>query len=163
MRRLRRYRLLAGPPLSLCLLLLFGCSGDGEGEFNLDTVVAADLSQTLLVQVEGEIAALELDIPYDPDRTDSSTISVSLVENDQTPTDTYVDFSVKEGGWVKVGVLNGGENGLNGKPFELKVAYSTLGSDPYRRRFQEEATVFKALDTRFQSQKDKVTCRWVEE
>ena len=97
--------------LFACLLgiSLLACSGEGGGEFDLDRVVGAEHHQVLSIDVRGEIAAIQLDLPYDSKRVESSTISVVFDSPEEVPDDTHIDFSVREGGLVSVGILNGRE------------------------------------------------------
>ena len=146
----------------LCVVYCYSCSGGGEGGLNLDSYVGGESVRIFSVELKGEIAALEMDLRYDPNETDASNISVSFLEPDLVPADTYIDYSVDEGGIVKVAVMNGLEKGLNGGLFRIKVAYSNYVDKVSQKSFHEDPHVVKALNTSFQRREDDVKCRWIE-
>jgi hypothetical protein len=134
----------------LCLLLVpgFGCSGDGGGGLNLDQVQGIRQSQTLAIQIDGSIAALELHLPFDPARTITSTISVA-VDQEAIPERTYMDYTVIQAERkLRVAILNGQEKGLNGQDFSLILSYLVFDNNPNAKLF-EDVNVVEALDTNF--------------
>ncbi len=140
-----------------------GCTGDGGGAFDLGEDVWAARQQVLSVQPLGKIGAVELDLPFDSSVVDPSSISVSILDPGKAPADTYLEFSVKEiGSVVKVGLINGHEDGLNGQGFQLKVSYQVFFRQPDSKGFTEPPGTVKALDTDFHSRPDDVQCSWQE-
>ena len=145
--------------LCLTAALGLGCSENGDGEFNLDEVQGGVQTQSLSVQIDGEIAALELDLPFEPSDTVVSSISVSV---DPDNDDTILDYAVtKEGGQskLKVAIVNGHERGFNGQDIQITFSYKMFGSKQGQKLF-DRVEVDKVLNANFSN--GEIACSWVQ-
>lgn len=141
---------------SLVSILPLGCKGDGEGEFNLEERQGTFQTQTLLIQTQGEVAAIEMEMPFRASDTLPDSITVELGE--AAPEDTHMDYAVKaEEGKINVAILSGLEDGFDGRPLSLVMSYAMLGEKQDQNLFHD-VTVNKVLDKDFHS--GQITWTW---
>jgi hypothetical protein len=144
--------------LCLCLATTPCCSGNGEGEFVLDERAWTERTQILLVETDGAVAAIELDLPFDPGRTFPDKISVS-VEESTRPEGTHMEYAVKsEDGRVKLAILSAGQEGFESKDLKIELTYTLIGSSTGPKLF-DQVEVVKVLDVAFNNK--QIGWRWI--